>query len=72
MDWRLCQLADFNNDGKADYAIIDVRNGAFDLYINNGKADTSVTGDGIWLVDMNNDGYDDYGMSPSREREEQA
>jgi len=30
------------------------------LYLNNGKADTSVTGDGTWLIDMDNDGLDDY------------
>ena len=60
VDWTLCRLADLNGDGKADYTIIDVKNGALDLYINNGHADTSVTGDGIWLIDMNNDGLDDY------------
>ena len=60
IDWRLCWLADFNNDKKVDYAIVDVRNGAFDLYLNEGQADTSVTGDGVWLMDMNNDGFDDF------------
>ena len=60
VDWRLCRLADFNNDRRADYAIIDVRNGAFDLYLNEAQVDASVTGDGVWLIDMNNDGFDDY------------
>ena len=30
------------------------------LYINNGQAGTDVTGDGIILKDMDNDGIDDY------------
>jgi len=60
VDWTLCHLADFNADGKADYAVVDIKTGGFDLYLNNGKADTSVTGDGVYLIDMDNDGLDDY------------
>lgn len=41
------RLADFTGDWKADVAKIHETNGAIDLYINQGSADTSVAGDGI-------------------------
>ena len=60
VDWRLCRLADLNGDGKADYAVIDIRTGGADLYINQGHADTSVPGDAVFLADLDGDGLDDY------------
>ncbi|KAL8976352.1 MAG: hypothetical protein Q9205_007623, partial [Flavoplaca limonia] len=53
------RLADFNGDGKVDYAQIS-DNGAVTLWLNKGQADTSVTGDGVHLADLNGDGLDDY------------
>ncbi|KAL8897459.1 MAG: hypothetical protein Q9192_002562 [Flavoplaca navasiana] len=60
-------FADINNDGKfsfvvfgkVDYAQIS-DNGAVILWLNKGQADTSVTGDGVHLSDLNGDGLDDY------------
>ncbi|MCJ1467350.1 hypothetical protein MMC07_005974 [Pseudocyphellaria aurata] len=40
--------------------IIHEKNGAVDLYINHGGADTTVAGDGIRFADLNGDGMDDY------------
>lgn len=46
-------LLDFNGDGLADYACVTEKTGAIDpLYLNNAKAGTGVTGDGIFLADM--------------------
>ncbi|KAL8773359.1 MAG: hypothetical protein Q9209_001753 [Squamulea sp. 1 TL-2023] len=53
------RLADFNGDGKADYAVVG-DSGELDVYINKGKADTSVIGDSVRLADLNGDGLDDY------------
>ena len=46
--------------GDTDFIYSTVRNGGFDLYINNGHADTSVPGDAIFLADLDGDGLDDY------------
>ncbi|MCJ1470335.1 hypothetical protein MMC07_008980 [Pseudocyphellaria aurata] len=54
------QLADFTGDGKADVARVFENNGAVDLYVNTGSADTSVAGDGIRFADLNGDGLNDY------------
>ncbi|KAL8819440.1 MAG: hypothetical protein Q9223_002123 [Gallowayella weberi] len=53
------RLADFNNDGKADYVVVGDK-GELDVYINKGTADTSVIGDAVRLADLNGDGFDDY------------
>ncbi|KAL8676965.1 MAG: hypothetical protein Q9186_006574 [Xanthomendoza sp. 1 TL-2023] len=53
------RLADFNGDGKADYAVVGDK-GELDVYINKGTADTSVIGDAVRLADLNGDGFDDY------------
>lgn len=52
------RLADFTGDEKADVARIHEKNGAIDLYINQGSADTSVAGEGIRFADFNGDGVD--------------
>ncbi|KAI4262170.1 MAG: hypothetical protein L6R42_002647 [Xanthoria sp. 1 TBL-2021] len=53
------RLADFNGDGKADYAQVSEK-GAVTLWLNKGSADTSVIGDGVHLADLDGDGRDDY------------
>ncbi|KAL8688084.1 MAG: hypothetical protein Q9218_005918 [Villophora microphyllina] len=56
----LVRLADMDGDGKADYCYLDAKMGALSVYYNRGKADTSVTGDGLIFADIDGDGLDDY------------
>ena len=45
---------------KVDYLIVNDTNGAISAYLNNGAADTAVTGDGVRIADLDGDGIDDY------------
>ena len=41
-----------------DYCYLDAKTGALSVYFNKGKADTSVTGDGVVFADMDGEWSD--------------
>ncbi|KAL8691479.1 MAG: hypothetical protein Q9218_003306 [Villophora microphyllina] len=53
------RIADITGNGLTDYVLVGPQHGGLRLYANNGSADASVIGDGVWFVDLNGDGLDD-------------
>ena len=50
--WKDIRIGDLNGDSKADYIVMNDKNGAARVFANMGQADVSKVGDGTWMADM--------------------